>query len=460
MLGFFRKKIEVCMKKNYSMLVLAALASSLAACAPTSSTSSVTSSVPEVLQASDIQSAFSVLQKAQNYELSVELTKTNLGDTYYSLVDFTPKYIFGGTESVQSGYVLGSKGAYRITLSGTTLLPSEILSHDDGTAYDSIWGNGFFSSFADFDQAEFVAGETSHVVTNKLNKLAALKLAGLPVSDFVSLDSVTATMESSKLDTLKVDVKMAHKTYTISVLAAGTASNATVDKFLSDGGKELTISNDWLTARGYFKDNNYTRNVLSYDDNTTTFGEEYFLPTYFFGNYNTEGQKQGAFSEGLLGIKHKTYKGTDLYGSYLFYLSGTSLDTASVTLVTTGVYNQSPDVSSRYVYNYPSNLKLWSMLEFVKSKSENVYVTTNTTILDDFATNYQISSALTEAGLKPVRLETTFENIDDQGAAKVTFRFYYGDGAEENYATYPMYNFGTSNLKAVDKFIADNNLGD
>jgi hypothetical protein len=96
---------------------------------------------------------------------------------------------------------------------------------------------------------------------------------------------------------------------------------------------------------------------------------------------------------------------------------------------------------------------LWDRLEKLTSTAEGVYETKDSALLDDFAANYQIASQLASASGKTTRLEMTLANVG-ASAMSVTFKLHYRIGASENYAIYPMHDFGTSNLIGVDLFMA------
>jgi len=439
------------MKKNYLAGLFVLFALNLAGCAKGTASSAASSGSIDPASLVDLKSAYSALAASQNYKIGVQLESKNGGKGLYYEVTYTNRYVYGDRVGKEWGYGLSDKGVYRLDTTEEGLLASEPLLATDGTTINSLYSSGLFISFADFAVDEFAANEQTHTFSNKKNKLAALKMAGFSTNDFFNLDSVeTSISKQGLIDSFWLKVTVGEQIYRITIEAFADAKNGNVDLFLSNGGTAYDAPSILHQARDLFKDKNYSRSVIDYSDNTTNDGTEHFLPDYFYGDYNENGAKQGAVSMGWMGINHKKYNNVDLYGTYLFTLAS-----STVSLNTTGVYNASPDISSKGNVNYPSNLALWDRLEFVKAgDSEGNYLTTDSTILTDFADNYQIASSLSAISAAPSRLTIAMANLG-KTAGTVTFKLFYKTATSaENYAIFPMFDFGSSNIKAVDNFMA------
>lgn len=439
--GLFMKK------KIVSLLVLIPLLS-MTGCGE-NTVSSERTSAKDGSDIHDLYSAFTALAKAKNYQVNIEVSSESGSAPYSYNVTYTDRYVYCDKSGAEWGYALSSQGAYRVDTVSTGFVASELLFDETGTSYSDLIGSGLFASFADFVSDGFTNSDQNLVIKNKKNQLAALKFVGLSTSDFFDLTSVEASIGSKGLlSSFYLDVTVAKVLRHVTVSAFGDAKLAALDSFVASAAPFEAPVN-LAMARVLFKAKNYSRSVIDYSDNLTNDGTEHFLPDYYYGDYNANGAKQGAASAGWMGINHKKYKGEDLYGTYLF-----SLTSSGVSLNTTGVYNVSPDISSKGNVNYPSNLVLWERLELANQNGdENHYQDNDYATLVDFCSNYQLTTSLSAINASPTRLAIQMANMGAKNQT-VTFKLYYQvSGSDENYVIFPMFDFGRSNLGVVDGFI-------
>lgn len=435
-------------KKIVSLLVLLSLLS-VTGCGENTASSGASSVKESSEDVHDLYSAFTTLAKAKNYQVTIDVSPESGSEPYSYNITYTDRYVYCNKSGAEWGYALSPQGAYRLDTVSNGFVASELLLDETGTSYSDLISSGLFSSFADFVSEGFTSADQDVIIKNKKNQLAALKFVGLSTSDYFNLTSVEAGISSQGLlSSFFLDVTVSKILYHVSLSAFGDAKVDALDRFVATA-KPFEAPTNLSKARVLFKAKNYSRSVIDYSDNLTNDGTEHFLPDYYYGDYNANGAKQGAASAGWMGINHKKYKGVDLYGTYLF-----SLTTSGVSLNTTGVYNASPDISSKGNVNYPSNLVLWDRLELAdENGDENHYLDTDEATLVDFCSNYQLTASLSAIKASPTRLAI---EMADMGARKqtVTFKLYYqASGSDENYAIFPMFDFGYSNLSVVDSFI-------
>jgi len=397
----------------------------------------------------NLRAAFTALAKATNYQATIDVSFAASSAPYSYHQTYTDRYVYCDKAEAEWGYALAPEGLYRIDTTATGYLASETLRDDSGAAYLSLYPSALFTSFADFALDEFADSDLDAMMKNKKNQLVALKLVGLSISDYFNLTSVEASISQKGLvSSFFLEVSLPQEVRHLSISAFGDAKIADLDSFVR-AASPFAAPTNLASVRTLFKAKNYSRSVIDYSDNATNDGTEHFLPDYFYGDYNANGAKQGAVSEGWMGINHKKYKGVDLYGTYLF-----SLVSSTVSLNTTGVYNASPDISAKGNVNYPSNLALWDRLEFcIQGADEEHYETSDALSLSDFVSNYQLTASLSAIKAAPTRLSLVFAELGES-TQSVTFKLYYQtSGSKENYVIFPMFDFGKSNLAVVDNFI-------
>jgi hypothetical protein len=431
-------------KHLYFILVPAVL---LSACTKPSSTSGLTSE--EVAKANDLSSCLSILSKADDLTMNVIYdSKTTYFDynRYY-----TPSYVYDEQEKNEWGYVLGKNGVFSVSKYQDAFVTSELLSDAEGKAITSL--SSFVKGFSSLTN-EFDAGVKKRAFNSKANKLFLLSLINVAPTEYLNLSAANATM-GSDIYSLAFNLVFADGgAYTISFTNFLSTHATDLEAFLAGGAKELTPNENLSAARDLFKGNNFNRDVLDFESGASV-GTEHFLPTYFYGSYTT------SVSWGLMGIDDyyikaqittssaTTTQEVELFGSYMFTLSG-----SSVSLSAGQPYNVSPSIPSKDVYNYPSNLLLWSSFEFLKEDYlGQQYTTERASVLQDFVKNYQLTETLSNAKATATSLEVDLEGMDGKSPL-VTFKLAYSQGTAKGTLVFPMKDFGKANIAAVDTFMA------
>lgn len=431
--------------KSPKLLILSLAALSLASCGGSGSSGAS-------IDATNLNSAISTYQTNGTYKLSVDSTVSSFAS--FEIV-YTSSYVYADQDGSEWGYVEGGSGVFRISydLDNSTLRSSELLKDASGAVYDSIYGHGLFPSLLDLKTPNF---ETSlqQKITDKLDRLALLQIAGFATGDYASCSDFYASITQNDPDSLSFSFVKSKQTYTITASAAGQASSSLVESYLKENKDPFTPSLVLEELRELFKDNNFNRDVIDLGDHSVSYGTEHYLPKYFYGDYNETGAANGAFSQGYLSLNHQKIKGdtsnTSYYGTYLF-----SIQNNAINLFTTGAYSTSPDITGEYVLNYPSNLKLWDYLEYAElDGEEGSYSLSREDLLWDFAKNNQIDDDFTSGDYSPTKLQFT---ISDSGNSneKVTFEIFYNGTGGKGSCVFTFMDFGGADIALIDTFIAD-----
>ena len=448
------------MKKisKYPLMLLTAASLLLAGCDnPITSESKPSINVNDETIVTDIRSAIDSLKDVHNYTALYQLSDRNggLGTFYHNY--YKDNYVYSDRIDQEWGYVQSEEGVYPVTMrqegdGEATLVGGELLPSTE------LYTGDLFTTIGDLDSSWFEEGKKEVVIDKKVASLAILDLMGMSATQILSLEEAKVSVDDT-LSSLEVSVTFAYQVWTMTIYDIGNTTSATMDSFLENGGTAFQIPSDLDLARLVFKENNYSRDVINYSTGVSD-GIEYFLPTYFYGDYTSTSL---AFSQGLLALNHKQYKGNDMYGSYLFYIQNNSL-----VLVAAGTgadgnpiykpYNSNAEIHVKGNYNYPCNLELWNHMEEFVESSSGVYDLYNVDLIKDFASNNQVD--LDASSLVSERLTMKIENAENQNNLKITFTMYYGSegNSEANQAVYPFFDFGTSELRVVEEFLDSNNL--
>jgi hypothetical protein len=421
-------------KKSYVIMML--IPALLAGCQSSSSSPESSSSV-DYSSVNDLRGAFKALGVSHSYVMKTEsVLATSKTATAWQNV-YTENYAMSLLKGADWGYAVGSKGLYQLSLVDGAVRAGEYLKKDDGSSYSSLWDSGLFSTFAAVDYTVFAEGATSAEITDKKTRLALMDGIGLAAANYANLTSVTASM-SGDVSSLSIVLALTKVTFTVTFASFGTAKNDLIDDCLKTAAP-YEASADISFIRDAFMDNNYEHAIV--DSNDVVVGYEHFCPLYFYNDYS---------SSGLMSLDHKKYNNVEYTGSYSFNISGTT-----VSLFTSHVYNESPDLVN-VVYNYPSNLLLWSRLEALDKDTTKtgVYKTDDARIVADFVSNYQLSSSLSSAGATASALQMTLSDVGSSSAVCL-FTLYCYVGTALNYMEIKMLKFGSSNLKVVDDFMAN-----
>lgn len=422
-----------------------------------STSSGETPDINDSTAVTDLASAATYLNDVHNYTAYYQLYDRNGGLGIYYNNYYTNNYVYSDRLGQEWGYVSSEEGIYPLTMKtdsegGETLVGGELIAGET-----SLYGGDLFSSVADLDASWFTPGEKEMSVTNKAARLTILDMMGMDPSQIVSIEDLTVEVGDT-LSTFTITLTFTYQVWEMTIENIGITTSETVEAFLADGGSAFVVPTDLDFSRLLFAEMNYTRDVINYSTLQSD-GYEYFLPTYFYGDYTGESQ---IFSQGMMAFNHVSYLGNDLYGSYLFYLQN-----GAVTMVAAGVgsggnpiyrpYNSSPTIYDESNYNYPCNMELWNHLEEFEEVDEGIYELYNEELILDFADNNGVD--LASIGATSHRLRMEIENADNQNETRITFTMYYGlSGAENNTAIYPYFDFGTSEIAAVETFLDTNNL--
>jgi len=431
--------------KNQSFLVLLPLLV-LTGCAP-KTTTGLTST--EIAGAKDLSSCLAILAKCDDFTMNVVYDSKTVYHDYNRY--YTPSYVYDEEEKNEWGYVLGKNGVYSVGKYHDALVSSELLTDSKGSAISSL--SSVVKGFSGLTD-EFASGVKKRAFNSKANKLFLLSLVNLQPTDYLSISAANATM-GEDIYSLNFNLSLDDGgAYTISFTDFLSAHASDLEAYLSSGAKELSPNENLAAARDLFYGNNFNRDVLNFATGASE-GTEHFLPTYFYGAYIN------SVSWGLMGIddyyvkaqvataSSTTIQEVELFGSYMFTLSG-----SSVSLSSAQPYNASPSIPSKDVYNYPSNLLLWSSFGFLDEEYlGQQYSTDRASIVADFVKNYQLADTLKSSNAMATALEVDLEGFDGKNPV-VTFKLSYSQGTAKGTLLFPMKDFGKANVAAVDSFMA------
>lgn len=399
-----------------------------------------------------VKEAIALLSKARNYTAYVQLSSTTGGVGMYYCDYFTEDYFFSDEYEDEHGYAISSEGIYPLAMrmdgEGSGTIVGGELTDKEGDLYSS----GLFPTIADLDTSSWEEGlKEIDLGGDKLAKITLLELFGFEPDRLLDIDSATVSLlegGDSILD-LSIEITMGITRYEMSFDEFGATAYQPVESYIAEGGSALVLDERLSFAKEGFLAENFIRDVINYVTGESD-GTERYTPHYFYGSYTGDAS---LYSGGYMGIKNKEYQGKVLNGTYMFYVNG-----MTVTPFFQGAYNNDPDITSPYVFNYPGNMELWNRLELFGEEREGVYVTYDPTLLADFVKNNQTSSYLSEIAGEAVSLSMTITDPVAGANTVVTFSLNYKSAYWEGSCVYPFTSFGTANIPVVDDFMEENNL--
>lgn len=403
---------------------------------------------------SGIADAMAKLNSSTRYIVTVTLTDAEGNEGLSHDIYFNPYYYyFAGT--TEYGYAIQTSLSNNVFSLSRPEADGDIVNgqrvkDSNGEYYDNLWASGLFTSMRDLYEAgsDVWTAETSmDLSANKLVKLSFVKLLGYSANYYTSINSLTFSVGET-LGTWSALIQIGtSRYYKVGVADVGIAQNDEIQDLLDAGTDYLVADANITRIAELFQANNFKRRVISYEDNETEEGTEYYLPDYWY--YHAVQGLDSGYGYGVMGIANKYYNGTLLNGTYMFTASSTA-----VSLVTTGVYNRSSNVPED-VLVYPGYMTLWDNLEYVSAGTGEVdFTVSDQTILRDFASNNQVLSTIEEAEATMLRLDIVVEEADEDEKVVVDFYLYYNYGGSVNSYRFEFYDFGAANISSVDSFIA------
>ena len=295
--------------------------------------------------------------------------------------------------------------------------------------------------------------ETSIKITDKKYKISIIQTLGYTTDDYVLLNSITSTYQNNKI-IFEISFEN-NDPYTFIASSFNQATNNSVERFLSEGGKAFVPNSDLLDFRRVMCASNFSRKIYDFNSESYT-GIELFNPHYFY--YETTGTN---FGQGSLEMNQKanTEHPQDLYGCYPFVLTG-SLDKG----FTNPSFYSTPNYTKPIIeemFHYPIYMSLWNNLQFIEegvvegSSYEvigNAYHISNPYYIMDFAINFSIDQSFPFKDFVPTGLGINMDFYDEQDyASEVTFMYCFKYNKKDYVMPIPLYNFGASNIDILDE---------
>ena len=439
------------MKKS-SLLILAT-SLILMSCVNNEGSGTTSSYVPTEI--TSVKDALTQLSSLKNYKFYIQKRNSDGFPVSEFNKYITENYFYLDKEGEELGYFVYEGSIRSFDLDNGEFTATEPLKDDNNQTITSLYDNDLFYKVSDFDTSDESFNTKEVTELSRPNQFVLLGLLEVPAATVLDIKNISITVEDS-LESLKMKVGFAKESWSLIVEDIGTADEPSVTEFVNNF-EPVVVSDDLTKLKVLFHENNYSRNIYDYNEHVW-YGVEHFLPQYFYQDIDSSiAYELGvlAMSQGFLGIDNKTYQGKNLFGCYMFTLDGNT-----VNLNTNFPYNSSTsDVSSPEFANYPSNLLLWDQMQYIHpTGEEGKYEVTNAAILNDFANNFQVASIVKDEGLTITSLSIELTNIGKpEGVANFHLNYTRSNGIKGDFH-YEFFDFGFSNIPAVDQFIDVNNL--
>lgn len=440
------------MKKS-SLLILA---TSLILMSCVNNEGSGTTSTYVPTEITSVKDALTQLSSLKNYKFYIQKRNSDGFPVSEFNKYITENYFYLDKEGEELGYFVYDGSIRSFDLDNGEFTATEPLKDDNNQTITSLYDNDLFYKVSDFDTSDESFNTKEVTELSRPNQFVLLGLLEVPAATVLDIKSLSITVGDS-LESLKMEVGFAKESWSLIVEDIGTADEPSVTEFVNNF-EPVVVSDDLKKLKVLFHENNYSRNIYDYNEHVW-YGVEYFLPQYFYQEIDSSiAYELGvlAMSGGYLGIDNKVYQGKNLYGCYYFNLDG-----STVELMTSFPYNsQTSDVTSPLFIDYPSNLLLWDQMQYIHPTDKTgEYTVTNEILLEDFAQNFQVDEIISTNKLTVTSLDIKLTDIGlPEGVCNFYLNYEYLSGASGSFH-YEFFDFGFSNIPAVDKFIEDNNLG-
>ncbi len=439
------------MKKS-SLLILA---TSLILMSCVNNEGSGTTSTYVPTEITSVKDALTQLSSLKNYKFYIQ-KRNSVGFPVSEFNKYiTENYFYLDKEGEELGYFVYDGSVRSFDLDNGEFTATEPLKDDNNQTITSLYDNDLFYKVSDFDTSDESFNTKEVTELSRPNQFVLLGLLEVPAATVLDIKNISITVEDS-LESLKMEVGFAEESWSLIVEDIGTADEPSVTEYVNNF-EPVVISEDLEKLKVLFHENNYSRNIYDYNEHVW-YGVEHFLPQYFYQEIDSSiAYELGvlAMSGGYLGIDNKVYQGKNLYGCYYFNLDG-----STVELMTSFPYNsQTSDVTSPLFIDYPSNLLLWNQMQYIHPTDKTgEYTVTNEILLEDFAQNFQVDEIISTNKLTVTSLDIKLTDIGlPEGACNFYLNYEYLSGVTGSFH-YEFFDFGFSNIPAVDQFIDVNNL--
>lgn len=439
------------MKKS-SLLILA---TSLILMSCVNNEGSGTTSTYVPTEITSVKDALTQLSSLKNYKFYIQ-KRNSVGFPVSEFNKYiTENYFYLDKEGEELGYFVYDGSVRSFDLDNGQFTATEPLKDDNNQTITSLYDNDLFYKVSDFDTSDESFNTKEVTELSRPNQFVLLGLLEVPAATVLDIKNISITVEDS-LESLKMEVGFAKESWSLIVEDIGTADEPSVTEFVNNF-EPVVVSDDLKKLKVLFHENNYSRNIYDYNEHVW-YGVEHFLPQYFYQEIDSSiAYELGvlAMSGGYLGIDNKVFQGKNLYGCYYFNLDG-----STVELMTSFPYNsQTSDVTSPLFIDYPSNLLLWDQMQYIHPTDKTgEYTVINEILLEDFAQNFQVDEIISTNKLTVTSLDIKLTNIGlPEGVCNFYLNYEYLSGATGSFH-YEFFDFGFSNIPAVDQFIDVNNL--
>ena len=432
--------------KNLSLILLTSLSVGIFSCTSSSSN-----------KVDSLKSALLFLAKSDNYTFSYSGSYMYAHD--YIFTEKSIGVVCEDDESADMIYVKDKKGVYSLSYNGVAYVGSEY--YDYGT---ELWNNTYAYTLkgACLDYINSLdETTTSLTIKDKEYRLAYLQTMGYTANDYVNMGSLSVRyQENNNEPNLIFKMKYDNYEFTYTCHKFGTSKNNVVDNYLKQGGTAYTPNEVQKTFRELFQKDNYSRSIYYVDEEESIagyIGYELFNPHYFYTQNLTSSTGSGAIELNCKAVTEGDDPHDALCGCYMYTLTKGGYP----SLYPQAVYSV-PSIEE--YYHYPSQMKLFSSLEYLLPFDEDLfpnvdlqddtiaYMITDYDLVSDFGDNFSMSDNIDGQLPLALGIEIYLDDNDDELENETQITFYYRFQYEGNQYTFPFpfYSFGISNISTLD----------
>ncbi|HBM70352.1 MAG TPA: hypothetical protein DD377_03090 [Firmicutes bacterium] len=456
-----KKQLKSLLLFNLSFLLLAS-------CSSNDDSSNEVSSNEETINPDykDIYSFYSSMKNAHNFTIETDINDGKYSKTYSDY--FTNTYVYCDYETDQKGFAIKNNKVFRFDGNEGNFISSDEYLKDDGSSYSSLWDTSLFATpILDVAYLGKAKGVTSFDISSKNLRLQYLSFLNIDSIYLTEIKSMSTYIEDNHA---LIKLSISSFEYTSTFYSIGSTSNDEVEDYLKNADAAI-IDEYLLRAKEDFLTNNFThvhRESLTYDENNSITGYEYFTPDYYY-DYYLKNSGYSIYSKGYMSLHNKVYSyldkegnetSTDLDGAYLFYLDENAAKIKTIALSAPAFVTNIYDMPT--IMDYPSNMDMWdhNLQYFTPIEDDSRFegkgfATTDGLIMTSFYNNSQLANNLQSLGITSLsftKLEMFINKTSSKSNDSVTFLFTIKANGVDYACQYDYINFSISNIEAVDEF--------
>lgn len=410
------------------------------------------------LPAASVKDYLDFFAHSRDYEWRIEeLNTQQYVCTYY----FTPDAIgsdVDGSDQYTSLAVYDGTGVFTLGRLDGELVSSEYLKKADGTGFDTVWDDELTPTMYGKNQSFIDSlGEnlTQTTIKDKTYKLSLLSALGYGVDYLMDMGSIDCEIIDGVFS-MTFDLTSSMK-LKITAQNLQTAEASAWESFKAEGGTVFTPNQDLSDLRRLFMLDNFINKIESGDTAVyEMYNQKYFLSCTAGSDYTS----------GYVELNDRLH---GRYGCYSVIATGEFSDqgnafTSDFTIYTnTPPYYNTPSIED--MYHYPSRLKLWNNLQYVKTgvhinlseilpePNGVAYNFDNQELLLDFAQNFSIDQNYPTNRYAPMSVTIDMSLGEDDASSQIDLYYCLTDvltPGSYGVIKYSFSNFGNADVPELD----------